>query len=533
MMMRKLIGLFVAIAFIAGSTAVHAIKLVGAVTDDPVADGMRSVTYAKETLLKGDANTVEASDPDDDTTYYKILRDHYVSGPADITATATESDADVYIVSYALSGMVFSEDVEAADITVQRKTVNADAPDTLADAPAVDSLDRIVAGGQPGDNSLVLRFAGTVDLNGRSDLIVLTANFAVAEGGSGSITRTVLNRTLENSNVASSRTHSLSGAIKAAPALKQVIKPNEGGPTASVAFDFNVFKPSSAATKKLVDWVGHVQLGVVGTSMAGVEDDDPRIQMGRYQHAQFDTVDQDNMNPEEVTMASDITGADTTVLPSGATRTENSVLFGGELSFVKKFALAASGDCSNTGSDLRVASTVDADVLTDKVMAREAGDLATQMYLCVAVDGETPIPETEPYTATTAYKGIPNAAFPPQGGTYELAKIRRDGTTYNIPYLTTFSEYNQRFSIVNYGSKAVAYTFEFHSEEGVTTADGMQAQGELPVGQTVLKTSDIVEITGGNRAAARLNIVAAGGTTSAAVQQVNLETRGVDTVYLR
>ena len=181
MMMRKLIGLFVAIAFIAGSTAVHAIKLVGMVTDDPVAVGMRSVTYAKETLMKGDANTVEASDPDDDTTYYKIARDHVVSGPADITATATESDADVYIVSYALSGMVFSEEVVAANITVQRKTVVIDGPDTLNDAPAVDSLNRIVAGGQAGDNSLVLRFAGTVDLVGRTDLIVLTAHFAIAK----------------------------------------------------------------------------------------------------------------------------------------------------------------------------------------------------------------------------------------------------------------------------------------------------------------------------------------------------------------
>ena len=339
---------------------------------------------------------------------------------------------------------------------------------------------------------------------------------------------------MENSSVASSRTHSLSGAIKAAPALKQVIKPNEGGPTASVEFDFNVFKPSSAATKKLVDWVGHVQLGVVGTSMAAAIDGNDPIQMGRYRHARHIPDDNTEGNPPaEVTSLSEITGDDTTALTSGGTRIENSVAFDGELSFVKKFALATGPECSNTGSDLRVVSTVDADVLTDEVMAQEAGDLATQMYLCVAVDGETPIPATEPYIVTTAYKGIANAAFPPPGGTYELAKIRRDGTTYNIPYLTTFSEYNQRFSIVNYGSKAVAYSFKFHSEEGVTTADGMQAQGELPVGQTVLRTSDIVEITGGNRAAARLNIVAAAGSTSAAVQQVNLATRGVDTVYLR
>ena len=529
MMMRKLIGLFAAVAFIAGSTAVHAIMLVGAVNDDPATDGMRSVTYAKETLLEGDANTTEASDPDDDTTYYKIVRDHLVSGPADITATATATDADVYIVSYALSGMVFSEDIVADDITVQTKTVADDGAVTITQAGAADSLDRIVAGGKTGDKSLVLRFAGTDDLNGRSDLIVLTAKFAIAEGGSGSITRTVLNRTLENSLVASSRTHSLSGAIKAAPALKQVIKPNEGGPTASVEFDFEVFVPSSAATKKLVDWVGHVQLGVVGTQMAAEDQNDPAIQMGRYRHAQAESGDANEL----ITMLSHVAGEDTTALLSGSIRIDNSVAFDGELSFVKKFALAANNDCSDTGSDLRVPSTDDPDVLTDKVMAQEAGDLETQMYLCVAVDGETPIPVTEPYTVTTSYKGIAMAAFPPQGGTYELAAIGQDGISYNIPYLTTFSEYNQRFSIVNHGSKAVEYDFTFHSEEGVTTAAGMQASGELPVGQTVLKTTDIVEIMGGNRAAAVLKIVAAVGTTSAAVQQVNLATRGVDTVYLR
>ena len=530
MMMRKIIGLFVAIAFVAGSTAVHAIKLVGAVTTDPVTAGDRSYTYAKETLLKADVNTTEASDPDDDTTYYNIVRDHVVSGPADITATATTNESDVYIVSYSLAGMVFSEDVETADVTVQTRTVDAQTGEvTLNDADAVASLRRIVAGGKAGDNSLVLRFGGTETLDGRSDVIVLTAQFAISEGGSGSISRTVLNRTLENSNVKASMTHTLSGAIKAAPALKQTIKPNESGPTASVAFDFEVFKPSSAATKKLSDWVGHIQLGVVGTSMT--DEDNATTHMGRYRNAQH-VVGQTDI-PEVVTMLVEIAGSDTTTLDSGTVRTNNSVTFGGDLSFVEKFALAGASDCSNTSADLRVPSTDDADVLTDEVMAQKAGDLETQMYLCVAVDGETPIPTTEPYTVTTSYKGNLNAAFPPQGGTYELAAIGRDGTSYNIPYLTTFSEYNQRFSIVNHGTKTVAYKFEFQSEEGVTTAPGAAASGELAPGQVVLKTTDIVEIMGGNRASAVLSIVAAMGTTSAAVQQVNLATRGVDTVYLR
>jgi hypothetical protein len=375
---------------------------------------------------------------------------------------------------------------------------------------------------------LVLRFAGEASINGRDDLITLTANFAVSEAGSGSISRTVLNRTLENSNVQSSKTHSLSGAIKVAPALKQTIKPNEGGPTASVAFDFQVYVPSTNATKKLVDWVGHIQLGVAGSMMAGAEVGDDPIQMGRYRDAQGA-----NDASDDVLTLADIAGPPTTTLQNGGERINNPVTFGGDLSFVKKFALSGNRECLSTGNDLRVPSEDDPDVLTDEVMAQKAGDLGTQMYLCVAVDGETPFGGTEPYMVMTSYKGITNAAFPPQGGTYELAAIGRDGTSYNIPYLTTFSEYNQRFSIVNHGTKTVAYTFAFQSEEGVTTAPGAAASGELAPGQVVLKTTDIVEITGGNRASAVLSIVAPSGSTSAAVQQVNLATRGVDTVYLR
>ena len=164
MMMRKLIGLFVAIAFIAGSTTVYALKLVETVEDNPATDGNRSVTYAKETLLKGDAHTVEASDPDDDATYYKLLRSHIVSAPADITATGSDQEADVYLVSYSLSGMVFSVDLVPADsITVRTAPAIPGVGVDTGTSPAAGSLGRIVSGGKAGDKSVVFRFAGDRD----------------------------------------------------------------------------------------------------------------------------------------------------------------------------------------------------------------------------------------------------------------------------------------------------------------------------------------------------------------------------------
>ena len=80
MKMRSLIGLFVAVAFTAGSGAVHAIKLVDMQESNPaiLADGIAvsSYTYAKETLLKTSGNTTTSSDVGDND---HVLRHYCVS----------------------------------------------------------------------------------------------------------------------------------------------------------------------------------------------------------------------------------------------------------------------------------------------------------------------------------------------------------------------------------------------------------------------------------------------------------------------
>ena len=160
--------------------------------------------------------------------------------------------------------------------------------------------------------------------------------------------------------------------------------------------------------------------------------------------------------------------------------------------------------------------------------------LTAPQYLCIAVDGNTEIPTTTPYMATTKYTGVPDAAFPPKGGTFDLSQIGRDGTTYYIPYLTLYDGYNQRFSIVNRG-RPTTYSFTGLQAEAETTAAwGEMASGPLPTGQTVLSTSDILTITDGrSRASGNLTIVASPSDVSASVQVVNKMTRTVDTVYLQ
>ena len=70
MKMRTFIGLCAALAFAAGSTTVHALKIVDAANTNPATDGRASNTYAKETLLS--TETTDATDDSDTTTYYNI-----------------------------------------------------------------------------------------------------------------------------------------------------------------------------------------------------------------------------------------------------------------------------------------------------------------------------------------------------------------------------------------------------------------------------------------------------------------------------
>ena len=158
------------------------------------------------------------------------------------------------------------------------------------------------------------------------------------------------------------------------------------------------------------------------------------------------------------------------------------------------------------------------------------GDAAVTHHLCVSVKDDNTKPITNaPFIATVEYKALDNAVFPRAEQTVTVGAIGRNGTSFHIPYLTTHVAYNQRVVIVNRG-KATTYTFaDFHGDIGDPVA-GAMASGELPMGQTVLRSTGIVG--GATRAAATLDIVAVPSTISAAVQQVNLSDGSVDTVYL-
>ena len=91
-MNRKTLIAVAGTAVLAFGSAAHAVKI----------DGEYSVTYAKETLRKDDDKTQTVGG----VTYYVLEPSHSIAGPADITASMT--DTDDYEVLFTLQNMVFS-----------------------------------------------------------------------------------------------------------------------------------------------------------------------------------------------------------------------------------------------------------------------------------------------------------------------------------------------------------------------------------------------------------------------------------------
>ena len=362
----------------------------------------------------------------------------------------------------------------------------------------------------------------------RDPVILLEAKFAISEEGSGSITRVVQNRALRDIGLLDSELHELSGAIRALPALVEEIWPDGSPPTALAAFDFMQFGDGTRITPDKKQSVGSVTL---------------RVQSPNYHHAQATDTEVDAFNlassPEDMAAALlplvvdtlvEVIGPETDAKKNGVTFSSN------YFQFPSKVTIGCDGS-----SDIRVKSEDDESVYENVSKPQQMSQFVgppppypstfVAKTLCIQVDGETEIPVTDTYKVTTEYEGVDDAAFPPPGGTQELAAIEHDGTSYRLPYLTTFEGYNQRFSIVNRGA-ATTYAFTgLVSPEGAVTP-GPRSIGPLPTGQTVLRTEDVVSLTGTTRAAGNLTIVADPGTLSAAIQQVNTVTRTVDTVYL-
>lgn len=164
-----------------------------------------------------------------------------------------------------------------------------------------------------------------------------------------------------------------------------------------------------------------------------------------------------------------------------------------------------------------------------------AADTTKTLTLCVAKqDNGLVLNATEFKSAIAFDKTATGAWAHPAVASTLTGTIVRNGVTVQVPYLTTFADYNQRLVLVNRGTTDAAYSIAFTPETGVTTTAGAAATGTLKANATtVLSAKDIVTVTGATRTAATITVVAADSKIDVATTSVNLSDKSTDTVKLK
>ena len=154
---------------------------------------------------------------------------------------------------------------------------------------------------------------------------------------------------------------------------------------------------------------------------------------------------------------------------------------------------------------------------------------ANTAQFCHLADGATGIPAGG-FTFSVAYTTATGTnAHADNASAY--GSVSHNGSTSQVPYLTTFEDYNQRLVIVNRSTADADYTITFTTETDTTATAGTAATGTVTA-QSVLsiKASDIVTLTGKTRTAATVVIVGPPASIEVATNQVNLSDGSTDTV---
>lgn len=217
-----------------------------------------------------------------------------------------------------------------------------------------------------------------------------------------------------------------------------------------------------------------------------------------------------------------------------ATLTTSPVSLEGDFSFATGgFFISGTTDgvCTAGGATAVTPDTASFSTFTSTV------DVVDSRALCVTVSGTTTniIPDTMDYTAAGSLTHVETASSPASTAFgADLGEINRNGTTVEVAYLTTFSEYNQRLIMNNRNSVTAEYFITFQTEDGTVATALPAASGTLAPNQNLtLRASDIVSLDGSSRCSATVVIVAPDGTVSVATTQVNLADGSTDTVSYR
>ena len=469
------------------------------------------VRYAEETVVTTGELDV------DDVKYYLLGRassEQSSAIPGDERDVLSEVgvalavETDRMLLEYTLDGLVFAEALENGDLTV---TGNADVNAQL------------ISGGMAEDSMALYSLTGGT-IASSEQLSLATNGFAIS-GRSGSISVKATNVNFAElfgaDSPTATKTTSFPGAISLKKALKVTTMPPDPMDTrsdrvATVGSEYKKFDHPTPAQ----DDVSEIDLGSVMVAVV-IDDADTADVDEALRRANATSGDVDDL----AQLVNDATDAD-----------ENSVTFMGDFSFASDVHVDESGECGTEPTAVtRIIERDSDDVPMDKTRAVALSTFTTMNYLCITVDSDGEdfegIPDTGHYMAITSLSGVSNAVFAPEGATYTLRKIRRDGTTVHIPYITIYEGYNHRIVLSNRGTRNAAFRIMFRTEDGITADPMMTEDMMLNAGETrTLRAADLVTLTGGARTAASVMVEARPQNIDVSSVIVNRESQDTDTV---
>ena len=297
-------------------------------------------------------------------------------------------------------------------------------------------------------------------------------------------------------------------AVTVASSLDESADPSQPPPTADVAEDFGKFVPVDR-NGDTNDTATLAKVGTFGISIKTLRKQDGAL-LGATDYAEVYTTATSKYN-----LTGDFSDS--------------------------AFYLDADGDCDRaTGTPIVLVPNTAKDMVeVTGIMVLEGGTT-----LCVEHTDEMKEIDASEYNIMVSYTKAPPAGarkFAAVGEEHLVGEILRNGTTVHIPYLTIHPSYNQRIVIVNRGTDAADYMITFTSEEDVTAVgggghDGMVAEGEtLSLVMNPDRASEngqmpVVNISGGMRTAATVNLEADPNDIDVAVVTINLADGTTDTM---
>ena len=433
-----------------------------------------SVSYAKETLV-----TLTAELKDDLEGYYLLEEagdaDHNVTVPGVAYNMGDSLRVDVVLTNLKLGADVAEADAislptgVAGDLRAVMNDLGSSTP-SFAFEPGVDS---------PADSADA---AVTINLG----------DLAIAAGSeSGSISVTVVNRSDQDEfgGEFGITTASFPNAVKVVKGLVEGFEGNDV--VAAVAEKFLLFADSAVYAS-----LGTLQLGVKA---------DVRNAVG----GALIPVTPEGLEAL-ITVVEEEADESSALVVSGDFSFTNAAWFEAQ-----DRTESADGDCSGgvvvgTGEGLDMDQRVPAedDGFLRELASQNVSDFTARspmaMVLCISVRAKTDDMATAinagTYSVETKYKATPMQANTPMSGTHELGTIVRDGTTVQLPYLTTREGYVQRIRIMNRGGPAT------YSLALADNAEGGVEEDTLAMGRTTLMVSDLVMIDEGNTTSGTLII---------------------------